>query len=281
MYKGLVLSVMFSFLLGCGGSGGSSGGEVDTVRDMDLTGTWDFIEERRVHKKSTGEYLYSEYSSLTYILEETEDGTTYGRCWDYGRYLPFAVKTDDHLYFSINDSGYYLVGENAFEHNETISYEWNPGIEYLIVDTITKKSEDILVDSGGFELNGPVSLNEQSHVCVNHNFSDLGDSQSYEVIVPFGDDTISLYLAYHGNLLVGSYEYEEYSDVNQIYGFDVSSTATEFDDSVGSNILAPTSALITISESNDFLIKGEFSFVGQFGNDYSGSFEINIGEITH
>ncbi len=276
--KSILIILMLFAITGCGGgSGGSSndGQEESSIRDMDLTGTWDFIRESRIYKISTGEYLYSNYTEHTYIIEETDDGTTYSRCWDYGGYNQFAVKTDEHLYFSINDSGYYLVGENSFEHTEERIDEFDEDLEYKIVDSLVKRTSSIVIDSGNLALAGPVSASENSHACLYKNTNSRGDERSFELIVPFGDDSLMMYLAFHGELLVGSYDYIQYNDDNQIYSFDVSSNATEFSTIVGSNTLYPNSASINISESSELFLKGIFSFTGQYGNDYSGTFEID------
>lgn len=234
--------------------------------------------ESQLYKISTGEYLYSNYYTGTYNFEETNSGTHYSRCSDYREFRPTIVKTDEHLYFNINESGFYLVGDNSFERKYIQEPYGDSDVEMRDTVSLVKLKDDIDLDDGGFTLSHPIPVNEQSHACIYYYYSNNNNEQTFELVIPLEGEDLSLRVSFYGNLFVGQYQYGRDNYKNQIYSFYLSSRAETFESTIGSSYLNPDSASITITESSGTLIKGDFSVSDSNSNNFTGSFEFDFSK---
>ena len=273
-----LVSVLVSACDSGEGSSDDSAGAL-SPSSIDMTGTWLMTTERQVIKLDTDEYLYSEYYESRYVFDDTLQGVRYSACWDYARTSSaYGVKTDAHLYLQPSDpddTGFIAINSNTLQRTSHYEAEWQPGFRHVQIDTLTRLSDGVEIDNGTVLMNGPISVNEYNHVCISKVYSNLGESRGLLFMVPYDDRHISFSLNYLGDLSPGTYSYNERWDSEaELLNMDVSSSAYDFSDIVGSNTLAPEDVTIIIIESNESRVSGTFDFLGQDGMRYDGEFEV-------
>ncbi|MCP4491826.1 MAG: hypothetical protein GY820_31645 [Gammaproteobacteria bacterium] len=284
---GLILSLS---LLGCG-SDDENGGHIQAPSDsenfnfesLDMTGTWRMVNEERRIRIDTGEYISSQFVEFRYVFEDTDSGVKYNRCWEYGNfYSPHGVKTVEHFYMypgDPSDTGFTIQDKDTLKKVTTYENEWEPEFSFESIQTLTRISSDVEIDSGTFILNGPISIEEYNHTCTWQVSSNVGESRTLELLVPYDNGNINFHFRLIGEISVGSYYYNEYWESEKIY-MDIGSTSDAFWNIVGSNILGAEDVTINIIESTDTKLSGTFSLLGQDDERYSGEFEIFMGNYS-
>ena len=276
--KNSILMLLMFVLWGCGGSGGSGDNApvaVDLVQ-IDLSGTWVVVNEIRKRKANTGEYLSSEFIEFKFILEDTDDGVKFDRCWEYGGiYSPYGIKTNERFYMDSSDEGYVLVSNDTLRQISNYEDDFQPGFDFESISTLSKIAEGVEVDDGVFVLSGPVSVDERDNVCAWQVYSNIGVFRTIEVIAPYENGSILLNISLIGDITEGEYQYSDFWDVGPVK-IDVTSSVEAFWDQTGSNTLAPENVIIDFSISSEDFMSATFSFLGQDGGDYAGEFEVNL-----
>lgn len=273
-----IMVLLFSLCLisGCS-SDNSDVTKVEEIAltDIDLTGTWEFVTETRTTKISTGEYLQSDFYTGTMLFDDNENGVQFNECHDYGGAASYGIKTDKNLYLHIWDDGYKLLKDGRLQKISASENEYQPGFSFETITTLSKISEEILLDSGTLILNGPVSVEEYNHVCLSQYYSNIGVSKSVELFARYGDSYLSLRLDMVDEISAGQYQYEyRYNGIHKPLLLDVYSGASEFDAVVNSNTLSPGDVTINVSEISEERLMGSFDFIGQDDGSYSGEFEV-------
>jgi hypothetical protein len=273
-----IMVLLFSLCLisGCS-SDKSAVKKVDEIdlTDIDLTGTWEFITETRTTKISTGEYLQSDFYTGTMLFDDNENGVQFNECHDYGGAASYGIKTKKNLYLHIWDDGYKLLKGGRLQKISHSENEYQPGFSFETITTLSKISEEILLDSGALILNGAVSVEEYSHVCLSQYYSNIGVSKSLELFARYGDSYLSFRLDMMDEISAGQYQYEyRYNGSHKPLLLDVYSGASEFDAVVNSNTLSPRDVTINVFEISEERLMGSFDFIGQDDSSYSGEFEV-------
>ena len=283
--KYLIVTALLLILLGCGSDGRSgsksqvpsSNGDNLSFESLDLTGTWRMVSEERRTRIDTGEYIYSTFSELRYVFEETDSGVKYSRCFEYGDfYSPYGVKTNEHFYMSpgdASDTGFTIQDKDTLKRVKEYENEWEPGFRVESIQTLTKISSDVDIDSGTFILNGRITIEEYNHTCTSYSYSNVGELRNIQFSVPYDDGKISLHFTLIGEIAEGNYYYKDYSESEEVY-LDISSTADAFWDIVGSDWLFAEDVTVNVIESTEAKLSGTFSLLGQDNERYTGEFEI-------
>lgn len=257
-----------------GGSGQSPGNDSLSLNELDLSGTWKSVTETRIIEKSTGEYLSSLFTESTVLFEETENGVLVSECQDYGYDDHYGTKSDDRFYIYSTLNGHTLQENGTLSQVTTEEYDYSPGFIYESTNTLSRISNGIELDNGTLVLNGPVSVEEYSHVCLWQVSSSIGVSRTVELSVRYGDSYLSLRLDIEGDVVAGVYQYEDRSVTDSEVFLDVASNAIEFWDLVDSNVLDARNVTVNISDVTDNRILGSFEFTGQDDSLYDGEFEV-------
>ncbi|OZG70845.1 hypothetical protein BTA51_23690 [Hahella sp. CCB-MM4] len=251
--------------------------QIKSLSEMDLTGTWLHEVKVDVYEKSTNKYLSTHYTLQRYVFEETNYGIANDWCWGYGHRPPaYAQKSKDYLYLSADDSsGFRLQSDNSLQRTSEEPHHLDEAYIDRSTYTLRKISENVQIDSGTFILNGPVSITEYSHVCAWEVSRSWDIHRSIELIVPYGDEVISMRFEIYDDLSVGSYGYATLNVPTTLpISLHIGSNATEFVNTVGSNGFWLTNVEINLIEYNDEKMSGTFSFTGQDDGEYSGEFEV-------
>lgn len=259
-------------ILGCNHSNNESSSEPESIRNMEIDGLWLMSSEQQTYKESTGEYLSSSFISRTYIFEETERGVKFDKCIDYGGLSSYGIKTDEHFYLYANENGFYLNVDNILEQQTEYSYELQPEFTYKSIVHLTKMSDVQTIDSGTLIINGAVTLEQYSHLCIWEVSYSHGYGRVFELLSPFGDDDLSFRLEINDVISPGVYQYDKNANDNLVE-ISITSFATEFRDDTGTSWLYPKTATIEFIEYNDVKISGIYSFVDENDVAYSGEFE--------
>jgi hypothetical protein len=270
-----ILSVTF-LLSACssGGSGESPGNDSLSLNELDLSGTWKSVTETRIIEKSTGEYISSLFTQNTVLFEETENGVLVSECQDYGYNGHYGTKSDDRFYIYPTLNGHTLQENGTLSQVTTEEYDYSPGFIYESTNTLSKISDGIELDNGTLVLNGPISVEEYSHVCLWQISSSVGVSRSVELSVRYGDSYLSLQIDMEGDVVAGVYQYEDRSVTDSEVILDVGSNAAEFLDLIDSNALDARNVTVNISDVTGSRILGSFEFTGQNDGLYDGEFEV-------
>jgi len=276
--KYLILVLAVTSLLGCNSSDNWVPDDGDSsIEDIELTGTWLMSNEIERYKTSTDEYLSSTYISESYLLEETDKGVKYESCRRYGGIPNYGIKTKEHFYLNPIDNGFILNGGGVLEQRSEYTNEWEPEFYYKSIQKITKITDVSVIDNGTLIVNGPISIEEYSHVCIWEVSYSVGNKRAFEIMVPFDDSYVSFRLDAYDEIVAGTYDYTTpYSD--SLVRVDLSSNATAYWDIVESNTLSPSSVSLNLIEYNGTKISGTFSFTGQDEGSYSGEFEAFLHE---
>jgi hypothetical protein len=275
--KQLLFILAITLLLSACGSGSS--GEISendslSLNELDLSGTWKSVTETRIIEKSTGEYLSSLFTQNTVLFEETENGVLVSECQDYGYDDHYGTKSDDRFYIYSTLNGHTLQENGSLSQVTTEEYDYSPGFIYESTNTLSRISDDIVLDNGTLVLNGPVSVEEYSHVCLWQVSDSVGVSRTVELQARYGGSYLSLRLEIEGDVVAGVYQYDDRSVTDSEVLLDVASNAIEFWDIVDSNGLDARNVTVNISDVAGNRMLGSFEFTGQDDGLYDGEFEI-------
>lgn len=271
--KIVVVIIFVAILMGCENQN-NTGDEFNAG----LSGTWRYTQVHRFYSEQTDEYLYTDSVETSIIVSEDADGIRYYECWQYGGDGIPAIKTENNLYLNSGNTVYTLNDDGSYSTQEetNITYDWMTDTYFNRHSTLSKLSDDVVIDKGLLVLSGNVELAEYSHVCLWRYYSDLSDQRAYELIVPYDDSYLGMRLDLASVPPVGSVEYTPFAEGASILSFDIVSNANLFWDTEGSNSLYPESATINIVESTSSTLSGSFSFTGQDNGEYSGEFQMDL-----
>ncbi len=248
--------------------------EALSLNGTNLSGTWLFKEETRETKIATGEYLSSDFVESKYILEDTNSGVAFSECRRYGSIdIPYGIKTDQHFYMSTQESGFTLQFDGTLQQTTVYERDYNPGFSYKSIQTLTRLSDEVDVDNGTFVLRGPVSVEEYSHVCTFKSTSNIGNRRSYQLIIPYGNGSISFGLRLIGNVRVGTYVINDYYNENEVV-IDIYSNAVLFEEIMNSGGVDYQNATVNFVVVNDDAVSGSFEIIDERGVEHTGEFEI-------
>lgn len=258
--------------LGCEKKSSESGNEI-SLTDINLTGTWIAVNETKTYKTDTGEFLSSDFVKLKYVLEDTDVGVKYDRCWEYGGISLYGIKTDKHFYMNTSENGYSLTEDGSLQQTSEFVREYQPGFNFESIVTLRKVSEEVSIDNGTLVLDGPISHAEYDQVCLWQVDYSIGDGRTVELIVPFDTDSLSLRFELRGDIAPGTYQYTD-QGYNSPVRIDVISNSDIFWNQINTNTLGATNVSVTVTESTAKKFSGTYTFLGQDQGDYSGEFEI-------
>lgn len=269
--KVIIIAVFAISLLSCKG-------ENETDKNV-LTGTWKYTITHENYSIETDEYLYTNYIESTLIITEESGEIKYSSCWEYGINDYIAIKTDSHL---SNINGYtFILNEDGSYSTEKDKGNINyPGISTEYYDThltLSKISDDVIIDKGLLVLNGPVAVTEYNHACLSHHYSNLFSENIYELTVPYDDRYLNFRLELASKPSEGAVVYSDFTSEDPVSDFFISSNATVFWETVNSNLLAPDTADFNFIESTDMILSGTYSFTVNSEN-YNGEFQIELNQ---
>lgn len=268
--KYILITITFLFI-GCGG--GSS--NTNTLIETNLSGTWLFEEHVEFYDISTNSILYSESIQTTHFLEDRLDRTVnISTCIEYdGVNWEVITKNINNINIFSGRADFVKLTDNSLVMNETLIPDPNfPNIELRVTSYFNRVSNNILLDSGGITLNGPISINESSHVCVRNATSNRFDTEVelFLVSTPYQDGSLSIELLVQNPLAVKSYVFDKNVD-SDISNFDIFYGVL----GIGGNTLSPSSAIINVTSNSGFGYDGSFSFIDENNNSYTGTFEMD------
>ena len=274
-------AIFFAFLVVLAGCGDNKSDSLSETDESDLSGTWLHTQVQYVYDRNSGEYISTEYYESTIILSDTGVGMTTSECSLYQQHDYLGKKGDDYINLQIAPSAptYFQVAKDKFEteldRDINSSYSTNTKVDKRL--TIEKLSSNVVIDKGLLVLNGPISINEYSHVCVGKKYSTFNSTVYYDLHVPFDDYNLIMQMKFSAHPSVGVLTYtKENTEASILNEFDVSSTSSYFLDRVDSSTLAPDNVLVNVHQSSEDVLSGEFSFLGHDGGDYSGEFYIDL-----
>lgn len=246
-----------------------------TLLDQDLSGTWMHTLIDEYYEMTTDTYIGFVAIESELIFNDDETGVEYHECRHFGSLPRTASKSKSNLELEGYSVNFSVLNPNVLE---TPAFEPPtdgsvPPDQYRLRRyRLVKVSEDLNVDRGMLTLNGPVSVAESDQVCLWHVYRDPNLLRTYELIVPYDDDYLSLRIRYENRPGVGIINYDLFNSTPNLESFNINSGASNFWSIVGSNTLGVTTATINISESTDDLLAGTFAFIGQDMGNYSGEF---------
>lgn len=246
-----------------------------TLMDQDLSGTWLFTRYDAIYDTNTDAYIATEIYNQRLVISDSNLGVLYYECWDVAGVGQSASKTDTHLYIDGNATAFASISTGVLETETESLASPNPGQTIERYKRLEKLTSSVDVDKGLLVLSGPITVSETDTVCVSHQYNDVNDIHIYDLNVPYDNDYLYMRMEIHAGPTTGLHNYTRFVSGADIYYFDILSTSANFWSVVGSNILAPTTATINITESTDSNIAGTFSFVGQDAGNYSGEFSMD------
>lgn len=244
-----------------------------SLKDVDLSGTWQMVTEVQQFKTSTEEYLQSSFYEEKYFLDDTVVGVEYSVCRVYGGIPVYGIKTDKHFYMNVSDDGFVLQDDGTLMRSRSYTNSWEPGFNFVAIETLTKISDNLLLDSGTFIFNGPVAITEHAHVCRRKTDYSVGIQWAVNIQVPYDDDYLTFNIEIRDAITAGTYTYARRWDATPVQ-IEVYSNATAFWNIVGTNTIGARDVSVTIIEVTDLRLSGTFSFTGQDDGSYSGEFEV-------
>lgn len=240
-----------------------------------LTGTWVSTSVSTAYDNSNL-LIGSETTYSTFYFTESNSDIQMSSCEDYSNpeITPaFLQKNSDILSFvNVSDTQFSIVNTTELTREYEVTHSFG---KTLYNQTLTKISSAIDLSRGSFELNGQLSESNQTHVCLEQSFSSgLGQDNRQQISVPFDNRYLSLNLSLTELLTVGNYQYDVNEAVNSpvLYSFNVSSNADMFLNTIGTNTLSLSQAILQVTSVADGIIEGSFSFVSQNSGSYTGSF---------
>jgi hypothetical protein len=240
-----------------------------------LTGTWISKSVEETFDNPTNQLSSNTVYSTVYITESDAD-IQISACEYYSNTFvaPITLIKKNNLLESVGivTEPYSIVSPNELTRIFVISSSTST-TSYN--QTLTKASSTINMSRGSLQLDGPISANNQNHVCVVQRFgTDPAQGSNLNVIIPFDDDILNLDIIFSKPLSTGDYQYvRSVTDgSNDLSNFGIYSNSNIFWSLLGTNGLFPNLANLTITNSQPEFIEGDFSFIGLDGNNYTGSF---------
>lgn len=246
------------------------------VLEMDLSGTWLLVNETHYYNTDTKDYLYSNYYESTLIFQDNGRTVSYNRCYDYGVHTgSVAIKSETHFYLNINENGFTPQEDGSFYFELPVENDpYRPNLDIVRATSLSLISTEVLLDNGLLSITGPISANEDSQVCINQQYNNISDGESYDILIPYDNDYLYVSISSTQKLEVGTYEFTDDFQSFPIYSFSITSLANTFQTNVGHYFVLPATATIVITEATENSYTGTFEFIYN-ENNYNGSFEIN------
>ena len=268
-------------LVGCNGSGGDSdtpeteeqNKETISLQEIDLSGTWLILREDDAFNKANDDYLSTKFHESRILINDTASGVEFSDCVRYGKSRPnVGVKSDTRLYLYFDNNGYeYIDGEFVRSWEEDDPY--NDKIVWQKSVRLIKLSDNFELDSGSFSLSAPVEINENQHVCVEHNYSTISSRRFFAISIPTEDDIISFSIDYWGDIEAKTYEYDSDNYDNLIQNVYINDYENTFYNTTGEYYPYLTNGTVTFTEASEAGASGSFKAISQEGHEYSGAFE--------
>ncbi|MCU7842223.1 MAG: hypothetical protein KZQ93_00125 [Candidatus Thiodiazotropha sp. (ex Monitilora ramsayi)] len=273
--KSIIVTILLGILSGCGHDNNQA-----QINPVSMSGTWRFIQVHDFYNVDTDEYLFTEYSESSLIINEESDEIRYYECWEYGSDGHLGIKTDNHFYINYGNTAFHLNNDGSYstDTEDNLQYIWSPEMYFNRHYKLEKISSDTLIDKGLLVLSGPVEVTEYNHVCLWKLYSNLFEERTLELQVPYDDMWLGLRIDLTSTPEIGEVSYTRFEEGAAIYGFNISSNASHFWQTVGSNILDIDTANINIIESSNVVLSGTYSFIANNNEDYSGEFSIDLGD---
>lgn len=281
---GALLTTVILGLLGCGGDSSSSGNnsdeqQIESIENLDLSGTWLLRTETEVYNTATNDYLYSEFFYQRFVLEDLAAGVRYRRCgqgFNYGS--SYGIKSGNRLYLGLFDHPYDYLGDNAFglttEIEEDMYFTERSSRQVI---SLVKMSDDVLPGAGQFSLLSPMEFDADSEVCVSTSFSSIGTRKSVFIESRYNGMTVGVNLGFYEELAVGTYQwvYGDYTGAQQFRAVGLS-----FDDDLTESIwgnyhLYIDEAEIVIDQLDDEAFSAHIIFEDEQANSGELSFTVD------
>lgn len=270
--------LLFMSLAGCGGD------TSDTLLDSnenDLSGTWLHTQAQDVYDRNSGEYLYSTYFESVILITDTDTSMLVSACRLFHLGGEPGIKTDDFILLQTFPGAptYNRVNNNEFESELELDVEDSSNPDRIINQQLMleKLSPAIVIDNGLLVLNNPASIvNEHDHFCVAKTYTTLSNAVSYDLHVPYGDRDLYVKMEFSDAPTSNTVYDRINTDVPHLHLFWVDSSTQLFRDTVGSSLLFPDNVVLNIHQSNNEILSGDFTFLGQNGESYSGEFSMGL-----
>ena len=246
------------------------------LTDINLSGSWKISNIEDIHHSETDEYLYSNISTETLIITDSDSGIRYSDCKNYGRQSDTpAIKTESNLYLYNTDTRFSVITNNLFVSKKELGIEHDLLTNrYINVQQKLERIEtEAVIDKGLFILHEPVSVTEYTHVCLYHNYSTLYDDESFGLAIPYLEGEIYFDMRLKGLPKVKTHDYTPYENGAEIMRFSLYSNTDHFEEITGSSYANINAAEITITDSVDDNIAGIFQFSGNGDQNFSGEFQ--------
>jgi len=182
------------------------------------------------------------------------------------------IKDNDTLTFESYPSESFTIISNS---ELTRQYEETFSSNRIVYEqTFTKISSTLDYDRGSLQLNGPISADNSTQVCLQQIVHENNAIYRFDVSIPLDNEFVTFSTGSTQFLSVGNYQYDFYSSDPSpvLFSFDVSSNADIFWSNISSNTLGPDYADLEITTSQANFVDGNFSFISQVGGNYTGTF---------
>jgi hypothetical protein len=283
-FRGLILMLALSVVVGCGGGSSSGGADTDNVTavnldDMDLSGTWQVTVETEYYNTGSGDYLYSGFYRYRMIIDDSGLGVRYRRCENEFNYnADYGVKTGDRLYLYLYEPAYQHITNEHFQQVGELTEEmYFPEQSYRRIVDLTKMSDDILDSAGRMSVSVPFVMDKTSGVCVTTHASSIGSNKHISLDTVYQGDNVSFFFSFYDTLSAASYLWNDdvYDGSQQVssVGFGVSYELAE--SLWGDSWYDVESATVEIQEISDTSFRAQVSLVDEYGNEVETSFDID------
>jgi len=268
-----IISILISILTACGG------GDSNQNVESNMTGTWKHTQIHKYYDTATDKYLASNFIETTLIFKEESGEIKYSPCWGDGTNEAPVIKTDTQL---ITDYGSFFSRtftknvDGSYSTQEVKNLQGSSTTYYNQSFTLTKLSNEIIIDKGLLVLNGPVAVTEYNHACFVRHHSNIDNGQRYEIMIPYDDSYIVFGLHLNTKPEVGFVTYTRATSGTTPILLDISSPSTAFWNIVGSNTLTLETTNINIIESTDLILSGTYSFTTHDNLNYDGEFQMEL-----
>lgn len=271
--KIIIISILISILTACGG------GDSNQNLESDILGTWKHTQIHKYYDTATDKYLGSDFIETTLIFKEESGEIKYSPCWGLGINESPVINTGTQLITDYGSSFSKIFTKNidgSYSTQEVKVLQASSSTYYNQKLTLTKLSNEIIIDKGLLVLNGPVAVTEYNHACFVHHYSNVNDGRIYEIVIPYDDSFLSLSLTSISKPAVGPVTYTVTTSGTSPILLNILSPSTAFWNTVGSNILTTNTTNINIIESTDSILSGTFSFTTHDNLNYDGEFQMEL-----
>lgn len=271
--KIITISILISILTACGG------GDSNQNVESNITGTWQHTQIHKYYDTATDEYLGSNFIETTLIFKEKSGEIKYSPCWGLGTNEAPVINAGTQL---ITDYGSFFSRtftkniDGSYSTQEVKNLQGSSTAYYNQNFTLTKLSNEIIIDKGLLVLNGPVAVTEYNHACFVRHYSNIDDGRIYEIVIPYDDNFLSLSLTSISKPVVGPVTYTVTTSGTSPILLNILSPSTAFWNTVGSNTLTTDTTNINIIESTDSILSGTFSFTTHDNLSYDGEFQMEL-----